>query len=151
MCAFALIPSDALDSEARTFEVVDEDQLIDNSLYLNKDFLRLLQEDYYCNHVNQSATYYFNRSKFQRFYEKWMDDTAVYSSVHKIMENENFRAIVDMQIDAIPFIVAKLESKPDNILWALNMITKSRISNQSISMEEASMLWVNWGRANKII
>lgn len=127
------------------------DDLVDNSLYLNKEFLQLLQEDYYYHHIYKSPSYFFNHSKFLKFVNAWREQTTFSSSPTAIIENKNFQALVNMGPTAIPFILNEIENYPSNIVWVLNKITKSKISNSPISIEDACKLWVNWGRKNKLL
>ena len=79
------------------------------------------------------------------------NQTTYSSSPDDILENSNFKEIVKLGKDAVPFILEEIESKPSSLVWALNLITGRRITEKKVSVSEASKLWVNWGRQIKLI
>jgi hypothetical protein len=146
----ALEPPVARQSMPPTLELAADD-LVDNSLYLNKEFLQLLQEDFYYNHIYKSSSYYFNQSKFFKYLNEWSRFSMFSSDVQKITSDPNFEAMVAMGVNAIPFILHELEHSPSILVWVLNKITKFEISERSISVEDACSLWIKWGRKYKLI
>lgn len=87
----------------------------------------------------------FNKMKFEKLYSQWLIDTMYLSSPSQIVNNEDFKNIVSMREDAIPFIIEKLEEKPSCLVWSLNYIFGFRISNNpSITIPEASRLWLRY-------
>lgn len=150
MCPLAIDPPIINEQSIDTLKK-SVDDLVDNELYLNNDFLKMLQEDYYFHHIYKSPTYYFNQTKFFKLLNEWNDKTMFSSNANEIISSHPFHEIVKMGITAIPFILEQLKQKPGTLVWALNKITNSKISEQKISVEEASRLWVQWGKKNKII
>ena len=44
---------------------------------------------------------------------------------------------------AVPFILEEISIKPSNLVWALNIIFKKKITNRAnTTIEEACKLWV---------
>ncbi len=146
----ALEPPIARQSTPPTLEL-SVDDLVDNSLFLNKEFLQLLQEDFYYNHIYKSPSYYFNQSKFFKNLNEWKKQILFSSDVQKITTNQNFEALVNMGVNAIPFILQEINDSPSNLVWVLNKITKSKISERPISIDQACTLWIKWGRKHNLI
>ncbi len=98
-----------------------------------------------------SATYYANKIKITELNSKWQKETALMSDINQVLENRNFKEIVDIGKDAIPVILNEIDINPGPLVWALNIITKSKISENPIPLEESCKLWVLWGESEKII
>ncbi len=128
-----------------------EDELINNELGISKELLQILQENYFNEFVYKSATYIFNEVKFFGLYNSWLNKTRFISDVDEIINDSSFLKIVEMGAEAIPFILNQLEKKPSKLVWALNKITNSKISNTSLSIDQASKLWVEWGQKRKLL
>lgn len=73
---------------------------------------------------NQENNIFIAKRKFYDYYNSWMDNTFFLSSVKDIIEQNDFKAIVNMGTKAVPFILEELEREPSNLVWALNMIYK---------------------------
>ena len=68
-----------------------------------------------------------------------------------IVEDENFQGILNLGELTIPLILNKIEKEPSQLVWALNIITKKKISNKSmISISDSCKLWVKYGKQNII-
>ena len=91
-----------------------------------------------------------NDDKFQRIdrrykilYESWRRKTAFVSSAKAIVDNDEFRGIVSMGYDVVPFILDTIEKEPSQLVWALNYIFEKKISNNpNTTIKEACKLWV---------
>ena len=61
----------------------------------------------------------------------------------RIVEDEDFKAIVSMGQYAVPFIKDELIRKPSTLVWALNYIYGYKISsNPHLTISEACKLWI---------
>ena len=79
---------------------------------------------------NQENNIFIAKRKFYDYYNSWMDNTFFLSSVKDIIEQNDFKAIVNMGTKAVPFILEELEREPSNLVWALNMIYKKKITDK---------------------
>lgn len=83
------------------------------------------------------------RTRFEELYEQWWKETCVYSDPNKFTSNPNFKAIVRMGENAVPFIIEKIKVFPSDLVKALNQIYNRRISpNKKVSIKEACRLWI---------
>jgi len=117
--------------------------------------------------MNNSVLDYFTREKFNDKYDNAYNllskiklkefivslnnETTYSSSPDDVLQNLNFKEIVKLGKDAIPFILEEIQNKPSSLIWALNLITGRRITEKKVSVEEASRLWINWGKQIKLI
>ena len=80
---------------------------------------------------------------FDNLLASWRQNTRFLSSVEDIVNQTDFQAIVSMGTRAVPFIGASIEVQPSTLVWALNFIFNSKISdNPNITVKEACKLWV---------
>lgn len=91
------------------------------------------------------------KHKFLEYLSKWESETIFLSSVNQIVDHKDFQGIVNLGKNVVPLIVDQLEQKPSCLVWALNFIYKKTISNQTITIEEASRRWVNEYRLGRLI
>lgn len=83
------------------------------------------------------------KRRFDVLYESWLEKTFFLSSVHAIVEQDDFKGIVAMGQKAVPFILNALENEPSNLVWALNLIFKQKISKKpNLTITEACKLWI---------
>lgn len=81
--------------------------------------------------------------KFKLFLENWENETMFLSSPRDIVENDNFKSMVSMGKSAVPFILNEISAKPSNLVWALNFIFGTKITNNPrATVEDACKLWV---------
>ena len=84
-----------------------------------------------------------DRRKFYNYYTSWTEKTRFVSSVSAIIDNPDFQAIIAMGQRAVPYIVEEISAKPSILVWALNMIYKSKITdNPKATISDACKLWV---------
>lgn len=89
--------------------------------------------------------------KFSELYNKWYANTMFYSNPKMIIEDENFQGIISLGEQVIPSILIKIEEEPSQLVWALNIITKRKISkNSMLTISEACKSWVKFGKQNII-
>lgn len=92
---------------------------------------------------NQENNIFIAKRKFYDYYNSWMDNTFFLSSVKDIIEQNDFKAIVNMGTKAVPFILEELEREPSNLVWALNMIYKKKITDKpNVTISDACKLWI---------
>jgi hypothetical protein len=114
-------------------------QLADNNALSH---LKLAQDTYYGDHIH--------RFRFYQAYTLWTDHINYLSSPIQVIADPNFKAIVDLGYDAIPFIVQELEKEPSYLVWALNQIFGFKISdNPDTTIPEAGRLWVKYIKSLK--
>ena len=83
------------------------------------------------------------RTRFEELYEQWWRETCVYSDPNKFTSNPNFKEIVRMGENAVPFIIEKIKVFPSDLVKALNLIYNRRISpDKKVSIKEACKLWI---------
>lgn len=83
------------------------------------------------------------RIRFYEYYNKWEKKTMFYSFAKQIISDENFQGIIAMQEASVPFIIEELRKKPSFLVWALNIIYNTKISNNpNTTIESASKLWL---------
>ncbi len=85
----------------------------------------------------------YMRDKFHTLLNAWESKSFLQSSVSKIIEDVNFKRIVEMGEKAIPLIIEEIDKNPSTLVWALNLITKTSISsNQRLTVSAACKQWV---------
>lgn len=85
----------------------------------------------------------FLRDRFNILYDQWYKETEYISSIESIICHPCFRSIVSMGVDAVPYILDKIDEEPTPLVWALNMIYKDKISNDpKLTVSGACKLWV---------
>lgn len=84
-----------------------------------------------------------DKINFKNHLAAWESKTMFLSSISSIVEQPDFMAILAMGKRAVPFILDEIESKPSNLVWALNMIYKRKITDRpNTTITEACKLWV---------
>lgn len=80
---------------------------------------------------------------FDALESSWKKETRFLSSVKDIIEQQDFKAIVLMGEQAVPFIGQSIDTEPSALVWALNMIFRGKISDKKdLTIAEACKLWV---------
>ena len=92
------------------------------------------------------------KDKFFNLYQAWESNTQFQSSIFKIIEDVNFKRIVEMGDKAIPLIIEEIEKNPSTLVWALNIITNTTInSSQRLTVADACRRWVKlWKERNSV-
>lgn len=98
----------------------------------------------YLEEVNNENEIYLNDSiLFKTHLAAWESETLFMSSIQSIVDHQDFKAIIAMGKRAVPFILEEISIKPSNLVWALNIIFKKKITNRAnTTIEEACKLWV---------
>ena len=85
----------------------------------------------------------FMKSIFQNLVSDWKINTMFSSSTSQIIDDPNFKNIVAMGASVVPFIIDEIREQPSLLVWALNFIYETKISDASgITIEKACKLWV---------
>lgn len=80
---------------------------------------------------------------FQFHLNNWESKVKFLSSTNAIIDNDDFKAIVNMGQHAVPFIIEQIERKPSTLVWALNFIFGRKITSKpDATIADASKLWV---------
>jgi hypothetical protein len=130
---FIVLPPTPVDIPRTTLEYVQsESNLLDVAPVLKN--LRL-DEDFFEN--------VYLKDKFANLYKAWITNTRLQSSVFSIIEDNNFKRIIEMGEKAIPLIIEEIDKNPSTLVWALNIITSTTISStQRLTVTEACRRWV---------
>lgn len=83
-----------------------------------------------------------NAATFFQNYKYWNQETGVLSTNN--LDNSYFKQIVDMGIEAIPFIVEELKNGPTPLVHALDMIFPNVIKYDGfVSLKDACDKWLS--------
>jgi hypothetical protein len=83
------------------------------------------------------------KDKFANLYRAWLKNTRLQSSVFSIIEDNNFKRIIEMGEKAIPLIIEEIDKNPSTLVWALNIITNTTVSStQRLTVTDACRRWV---------
>jgi hypothetical protein len=94
---------------------------------------------------------FYLQDKFNSLVNLWKENTIFESSISNIIEEENFKKILELDKKAIPFIIDKIDREPSVLVWALNLITgKSMSSSGRETIEQVCKKWVKAYREGKI-
>lgn len=86
-----------------------------------------------------------HKYRFYQSYEKWIKSVRFLSSPNQIIEDPNFRQIVDMGLFSVPFIIEEIEREPSYLVWALNQIYGFKISDNPLTtIPEACKAWLKY-------
>ena len=91
--------------------------------------------------------------QFYRLADEWEQETSSVSSVQAITSHPNYRKIVDLQWDVIPFLLRDLQKNKRFWFPALYEITGIRPFDRGDAGDSERMLeaWVKWGQKRKFI
>jgi len=91
--------------------------------------------------------------KFSRLADEWENETSTVSSVTVLTSHRNYRKIVEMGWEVVPYLLADLQQ--NNRFWfpALYEITGIRPFDPSDAGNSREMLeaWVKWGKRKNFI
>lgn len=79
---------------------------------------------------------------FREHFAAWEEETAFLSSTTLIRGNAHFKAMVDMGMDVVPYIVAQLKKEPSHLCWVLTEIFGEPITKQPMTNSEVCKLWI---------
>jgi hypothetical protein len=102
---------------------------------ITESFVSQTQEN---NYVDLSR-----RLTFNNLLNSWRNNTIFMSFADQIVNEPNFKKIVSMGENVVPFIIEEISHNPSPLVWALNFIYDKTISNRNnLTIEEACKLWV---------
>lgn len=91
------------------------------------------------------------KETFNSLMKAWEKKTMFSSSISNIINDTNFKRIVQMGPDILPLIIDELDKKPSNLVWSLNLITGATLkSNIRLTVTDACKAWVKLYRTGKI-
>ena len=98
----------------------------------------------YIAEVNDPSEVFMNdKLRFNNLLQSWRKSTRFLSSTEDIVNQKDFMAIVAMGEKAVPFIGAEIEARASNLVWALNLIFNSKITDRKeTTITEVCKLWV---------
>ena len=89
--------------------------------------------------------------KFAQLVERWRQETAVLSNVHRIILHPAYQRIIGLGPDAIPLILKELACRPGHWFWALYAITGEDPAPPGATFKQAVDAWLTWGRSKGYI
>lgn len=110
-----------------------------------------LQRISYLNDIRNESRNIYLKQKFQEFENSWTKKTRYFNFIDEIINDVDFQNIIKMGDSAIPFILESINEKPSHLVWALNIIKDSNISQNKLTVSEACKAWVKWGKSSSII
>jgi|SRR5690606_7724424 len=91
------------------------------------------------------------QDKFNSLVKLWEENTMFESFISNIIEEENFKKILELDKRAIPLIINKIDREPSVLVWALNIITgRSMGSTGRETIEQVCKKWVKAYREGRI-
>ncbi|MGS2738770.1 hypothetical protein [Sinomicrobium sp. M5D2P17] len=91
------------------------------------------------------------KDKFDTLVDLWEQNTAFESSISNIIEDDNFKRIIELGAKVVPLIIDEIEKEPSVLVWALNIITgKSMSSSGRETIEQVCKKWVKAYRSGRI-
>lgn len=94
---------------------------------------------------NEDQTFHNLQLKhyFNELVAGWKQNIMFSSSLRQIISDSNFQKIVALRGQAVPLILLEIQKQPSMLVWALNMIYDTKISNNpDLTITEACKLWV---------
>jgi len=100
------------------------------------EYLAQQTNDYFYSHLSMQA-------QFDQRIKAWKRNTRLMSFAEQIINERNFKEIVAMGEDVVPFVLEEIKREPSPLVWSLNIIYNKTISQkQNITIEQACKLWV---------
>ena len=126
--------------------------LFSESDIIGGNYMNVAKRSIGSDHAFNLSSKMFLESRFNELYNNWYVNTMFYSNPKMIIEDENFQGIIKLGHQTIPLILSKIENEPSQLVWALNIITKDRISNkkETLTISDACKRWVKFGKQNII-
>lgn len=122
----------------QTFKYNDVEQ--NNIQLIHKDALNHLKSS---QDINYGSLIF--RFRFNKYFNEWVKKVKYLSSPNQVVEDPNFRSIVEMGSQSVPFIMEQIEKEPSYLVWALNYIYGFKISDNSLTtIPEACKAWLKY-------
>lgn len=92
--------------------------------------------------------------KFYELYKEWKEyrkkpEFLVNSDSRISTHCTAYHGIIDMGKLALPFIFKELENGDILLIYAIQDITKIKITSKQISFDQEAQLWLDWWKKNK--
>lgn len=91
-----------------------------------------------CINIKDSCEAWIEKLKFETLFEKWWQETGIYSGPNLCFSNDNFKAMKSMGETIIPLIDAKLLTAPTymhrHLKWLRNTLSKATSTERCIAI-----------------
>ncbi len=86
--------------------------------------------------------------RFRRLEAIWEAETLYLSDAHRIIQHPAFQEIIRMGEEVIPLMLADLEKRPRQWVWALPRITGANPvpATDGGNIRRMAEAWLRWGR-----
>ena len=136
---------------ANNTSIIKTELLFSESDLISSNYLKSAMTSITAEHTFNTSTNQFIKYKFDELYRKWYESTMFFSNPKMIIEDVNFQSILSLGEQVVPLILNKIEVEPSQLVWALNIITEKKISNNPIiSITDSCKRWVKYGKQNII-
>jgi hypothetical protein len=133
----------SLERNVKTEVVLDKIKMDSRNGSFLKDYINIEQLRAY----TPATTYdVYLETKLRQLTSKLFSEISVNSAARDIVQNKQFKEIVAYGEAIVPHILNSLKREPSILIWALNSILNSKISNKPLSIQEASNEWIKWGK-----
>ena len=106
----------------------------------------------YAQSASDISTDFYFEVKFEMHYNRWKYNNAYQSNIDQVINDPDFQSIIEMKDNAIPFILEKIADQPSYLVWALNLITNKKISNNpNLTISESCKRWIKWGEKQNLL
>jgi hypothetical protein len=91
--------------------------------------------------------------RLRRLEALWQADTQFLSDARRIINHPDFRQIVALGKEVVPFLLRDLQVRPSLWVWALPEITREDpvAAADAGNIHKMSDAWVQWGKAQGIL
>ena len=92
----------------------------------------------------KDMTYEDIRIEFYRHFNKWEDETILYSDMWKAIQHPEFREMVNMGWAGIPFAIEIIKRKPNVVVYVIAEASgiESPAKGKRINLNEMCKLWL---------
>lgn len=81
---------------------------------------------------------------FESEYEKWYKETCFDSRTDLILENQHFKNIINLGVDAVPFILEKIKEEPSFLVYTLDRIFPGLVTCEGyVGIDELCKFYVD--------
>jgi len=89
--------------------------------------------------------------EFNERAERWAKETGIQSSPARRYMHEDYQTIMSMGEAAIPLILKRLQTSPDDWFWALKHLAREDAAKNAENFGAAVAAWLDWGRKRRFI
>lgn len=84
--------------------------------------------------------------RFRELVDEWKQRTVLESSLTRMILDTGYQKIIGMGPPVLPLLLSELEREPDHWFWALTAITDEDPAADAETLEDATEVWLEWGR-----